>query len=109
MISLITPQQNQTIYLQVTNTSRIFPRVTLDREFWYNQAQSQLQDVLEAHLTATKGPAKNVILFVGDGMGIASITAGRILKGQKMGQSGEEFQLSFEKFPHVALSKVSLL
>lgn len=49
--------------------------------------------------------AKNVILFIGDGMGISTITAARIYQGQKRGETGEENQLSFEKFPHVALVK----
>jgi alkaline phosphatase len=33
--------------------------------------------------------AKNVILFVGDGMGIATITAARIYAGQSKGLDGE--------------------
>lgn len=49
--------------------------------------------------------AKNVILFIGDGMGISTITAARIYDGQKRGQTGEENSLSFEKFPNVALVK----
>ncbi|MEE4206618.1 MAG: alkaline phosphatase, partial [Erythrobacter sp.] len=51
------------------------------------------------------GKAKNVILFIGDGMGISTITAARIYDGQKRGQSGEENALSFESFPNVALVK----
>ena len=50
-------------------------------------------------------PAKNVILFVGDGMGISTLTASRILEGQLRGESGEENRLSFEEFPYSALSK----
>ena len=50
--------------------------------------------------------AKNVILFIGDGMGISTITAGRIYDGQQRGLSGEEHQLSFESFPHSGLVKV---
>lgn len=49
--------------------------------------------------------AKNVILFVGDGMGISTLTAGRILEGQMAGGSGEENLLSFERFPNTALVK----
>jgi alkaline phosphatase len=49
--------------------------------------------------------AKNVILFIGDGMGISTITAARIYDGQKRGETGEENSLSFEKFGHVALVK----
>ncbi len=49
--------------------------------------------------------ARNVILFVGDGMGVATVTAARILDGQNRGQPGEENYLAFEKFPHLALVK----
>jgi alkaline phosphatase len=49
--------------------------------------------------------AKNVILFIGDGMGISTITATRIYEAQKRGETGEENTLSFEKFNNVALVK----
>ncbi len=51
------------------------------------------------------GKAKNVILFIGDGMGVTTITAARILEGQMRGASGEENHLSFDDFPFTALSK----
>ncbi|QFT76576.1 alkaline phosphatase [Erythrobacter sp. THAF29] len=53
----------------------------------------------------TPAKAKNVILFIGDGMGISTVTAARIYEGQKRGESGEENVLSFEKFENVALVK----
>ncbi len=49
--------------------------------------------------------AKNVILFVGDGMGISTVTAARILEGQMKGMSGEENSLSFEMFPFTGMAK----
>lgn len=49
--------------------------------------------------------ARNVILFVGDGMGIATVTAARILDGQLKGGQGEDNVLSFEQFPYTAFSK----
>ena len=52
-----------------------------------------------------KGKAKNVILFIGDGMGVSTLTASRIFEGQMHGESGEENRLSFEQFPYSALSK----
>src|SRR5678816_3269920 len=52
---------------------------------------------------STAGRARNVILFIGDGMGISTITAARILEGQRQGRSGEENHLSFEDFPQTAL------
>lgn len=49
--------------------------------------------------------AKSVILFVGDGMGVSTVTAARIMDGQQQGISGEGHLLSFEKLPHLALAK----
>jgi alkaline phosphatase len=54
---------------------------------------------------ATETKAKNVILFIGDGMGISTITAARIYDGQKRGETGEENSLSFERFPNLAMVK----
>jgi len=70
---------------------------------WFAAGQRAVQEAKQ--LVPIKNHAKNVILFVGDGMGISTITAARILEGQQRGESGEENQLSFEKFPYVALSK----
>uniref|UniRef100_A0A8B9NPC6 Alkaline phosphatase n=1 Tax=Accipiter nisus TaxID=211598 RepID=A0A8B9NPC6_9AVES len=49
--------------------------------------------------------AKNLILFLGDGFGIPTITATRILKGQEQGKLGPETPLALDAFPYVALSK----
>ena len=58
---------------------------------------------------ATTGVAESspsaVVLFIGDGMGISTVTAGRIYAGQKRGGDGESNLLSFESFPDVALIK----
>jgi len=51
------------------------------------------------------GRAKNVILFLGDGMGVSTITAARIFEGQRRGETGEENLLAFEVFPYTALVK----
>ena len=58
-------------------------------------------------LKPNTGIARNVVVFVGDGMGLSTINAARIYKGQKLGNMGEETELEFEKFPNVALSKVT--
>lgn len=65
------------------------------------------QETLAARRTIkpiTKG-AKNVILFVGDGMDPTTVAAARIFDGQADGKPGEENLLSFEKLPYVAMSK----
>ncbi|WP_334020387.1 alkaline phosphatase [Alteromonas sp. S015] len=63
------------------------------------------QEELKAMVANLRGKAKNVILFVGDGMGVSTVTAARILDGQMNGLAGEENQLSFDKFPFSGLSK----
>lgn len=64
-------------------------------------------DLIEALMfTPNTNRAKNVILFIGDGMDSTTVTAARIYKGQLNGNTGEENFLNFEKFPSVALSKV---
>ncbi|MEE4245148.1 MAG: alkaline phosphatase [Kangiellaceae bacterium] len=69
---------------------------------FYATGQSQIAQ----KLAQTNGrKAKNVILFVGDGMGISTLTAARILEGQLAGNNGEEGLLSFESFPYTALVK----
>jgi alkaline phosphatase len=69
---------------------------------WYTEAQTLLTEK-QAQLAISS--AKNVIVFVGDGMGISTLTAARILEGQNSGKSGEEGLLSFESFPRTALAK----
>lgn len=49
--------------------------------------------------------AVNLILFVGDGMSLATVAAARILEGQRAGGAGEEHRLAFEEFPYTALSR----
>lgn len=49
--------------------------------------------------------AKNIILFIGDGMSLGTITAARIYTGQESGEDGESYRLSFEDFPYTAISK----
>ena len=54
---------------------------------------------------AGEASARNLILFVGDGMGPTTVAAARILDGQRRGASGEENLLSFERFPYSGYSK----
>lgn len=72
-------------------------------EGWLEAGEKAIADRLAVQPNTNQ--AKNVILFVGDGMGISTLTAARILEGQLNGKPGEEGYLSFEKFPHTALVK----
>ena len=69
------------------------------------QGAARLGLVLALVLASGQSYAKNVIFFLGDGMGISTITAARIYAGQAAGATGEEYSLAFEEFPHLALIK----
>lgn len=88
------------------NQNKIRRRPAPDKEspnWWYQQGAGKVYQLAKENPFPKK--AKNVILIVGDGMNMSTVTAARILAGQKQGQLGEEFELEFEKFPQTALSK----
>ncbi|MEL7033958.1 MAG: alkaline phosphatase [Pseudomonadota bacterium] len=69
---------------------------------YYLKAEAAVSARMDEAFTAR---AKNVIIFVGDGMGISTITAARIYAGQKRGRDGESHELTMETLPHMALSR----
>ncbi|PAA68686.1 hypothetical protein BOX15_Mlig021345g1 [Macrostomum lignano] len=74
--------------------------------YWLDQGQREIRRVEhETIRSLLKSRAKHVVLFIGDGMGVSTVTAARILKGQLENSSGDEAQLSFERFQHTALAK----
>lgn len=73
------------------------------KEAYMQRARAQVE--ANRRLKSNTRRARNVILFVGDGMGVTTITAARILDGQMRGVGGEENVLSFERFPYLAHSK----
>ncbi len=88
------------------NKIHVYEKPNLSKEspqWWYKQGKQRVKQLAKKNRFPRR--AKNVILFIGDGMNISTITAARILAGQKQGGSGEENQLSFEKFPQTALAK----
>ncbi|XP_063704170.1 alkaline phosphatase 4-like, partial [Culicoides brevitarsis] len=74
-------------------------------QYWNSYNEARLKKLLSQ--TNPDGTvARNVIIFVGDGMGIQTITAGRIFKGQREKHvSGEESELVWDSFPHTGFSK----
>lgn len=71
--------------------------------YWKDLGKEQLLKNLQKQPIVKR--AKNVIVFMGDGMGIQTVTAGRILKGQKRGQNGESFVTSMESLDWTGLAK----
>lgn len=75
------------------------PSIERDGDYWNNVAQDTLRHQLHKD-TLNRNVAKNIIMFLGDGMSIPTLAATRIYMG------GEDRELSFEKFPFSGLSKV---
>lgn len=70
---------------------------------WFRAGHEAVAGAREA--VGDPGRARNVVLFVGDGMGPTTVTAARILAGQLQGDPGEEHRLAFEQLPFTALVK----
>ncbi len=68
--------------------------------WWFRDGAAQA-----AARGAMSGRAKNVIVFLGDGMSLPTVAAARILEGQRRRGTGEENRLAWETFPATALSK----
>lgn len=77
-----------------------------DSIFWLQNGRDTLNNRLRMISKEDNLKAKNIILCLGGGMGLTTITAARIYKGQVAGQSGEEASLVFDNFPYSGLAKV---
>lgn len=66
-------------------------------DYWLNKAKDFVEQ--QVRKTANTNKAKNIILFLGDGMSHPSIAAARVAMGD------ESEKLSFENFPYTASSK----
>ncbi|KAF4796066.1 hypothetical protein TURU_086949 [Turdus rufiventris] len=84
-------------------STAVIPVEEEDPSFWNKQAAEAIE--ASFNIQPKIRQAKNLILFLGDGFGVPSITATRILKGQLKNQTGPETPLALDAFPYVALSK----
>lgn len=70
---------------------------------WYTDGQATLEAMIANQ--PNTGKAKNVILFVADGMGVGTNYAIRLFAGQLEGKLGEEHVLPYEAYPYTSLLK----
>lgn len=94
------------VFVAITAAVSVFPAVNPEEteEYWMQRETETLRRI--ANERPITGRAKNIILFIGDGMGVSTVTAARILAGQAANPNGgEEYELSMEKFPWSAFSK----
>ncbi|XP_055379328.1 alkaline phosphatase [Condylostylus longicornis] len=68
-----------------------------EQKFWFDKGIEELKTALNVKLNMKR--AKNVIIFVGDGMGPNTVTASRIYGFKENGL------LTWEKFPHMGMLK----
>jgi len=73
-------------------------------QWWFRNGAVQAA-LASAQANAQGQKAKNVIVFLGDGMSIPTIAAAHVYAGQRKGLDGESYRLSFEQFPFSALSR----
>jgi alkaline phosphatase len=71
---------------------------------WYENAMAELKKK-ESQLQPNRQRAKNIILMISDGNGIATNYATRLYIGQQAGGYGEEYVLPQETLPYLALAK----
>ncbi|KAF8569656.1 hypothetical protein P879_01738 [Paragonimus westermani] len=79
----------------------------IDPLFWKNVASQKIhsfkQSSLYGHMYNTINPPKNMILFIGDGMGSSTITGARYLKAANLNRSAGDVLLDWELWPTVSL------
>jgi alkaline phosphatase len=96
--------------------SRIDVLNNVNNAFYVND-EGRVEAMSATDIKEVRGTAKNVILFVGDGMGVSTVTAARIRDGELKGMSWEDGvssdfdgpesnDLSFDRFPFAGLVKV---
>ncbi|KAI8045725.1 alkaline phosphatase 4 [Drosophila gunungcola] len=86
------------------------PKEPEDAEFWHKMGLRQLEKTIKQAQRVKENSyqkkARNIIVFIGDGMGISTISAGRIYKGQYLKHGhGEEETLVFDDFPNTGMAK----
>lgn len=92
--------------LALGSTAAFAQDIVQSNSSWYTDAEAALNQRLEHQPNTNR--AKNVILFIADGMGVGTNYAIRLYAGQQNGEYGSEHVLPYEAyqdFPNVALVK----
>mgnify|MGYP001381362075 CR=1 FL=1 len=87
----------------VTGVSLAAQEVPATTPAFVEQGRAALERLKAAPEPRTR--ARNVIIFIGDGMGMSTITAARIHAGQLLGRDGESYETTMDGLDHAALVK----
>lgn len=85
------------LYISFSLVGIVVATLKEDIQYWRELANEELEEALSYKWNTNK--AKNVIVFVGDGMSPDTITASRIYR------AGENSRLAWENFPHIGILK----
>jgi alkaline phosphatase len=97
---LFSDEYHKTKSAEAPRTFSFADEKEITSEYWLEKGQSILSDLINRKDINNR--AKNVIMFLGDGMSFPTVASTRMYMG------AEEMKLSFEKFPYSGFSKVNL-
>ncbi|CAG9832093.1 unnamed protein product [Diabrotica balteata] len=92
--------ENIVLLIIATVVHQIRPVINIKegQNFWKQRGHLELNEAINKKII--DGPAKNVILFVADGMGMTTMTSSRIYG------KGEQGSLAWEKFNNIGILKI---
>lgn len=92
-----------------TRSSRSSNAGIWDDTDWYAVADAELAEAIRLEDSLNTNTAKNVIMFIGDGMGVSTFSMARLYHAETRNLSQEKIYLSWERLPHVGLSRVRVI
>ncbi|XP_047992863.1 membrane-bound alkaline phosphatase-like [Leguminivora glycinivorella] len=101
------PERAATVTAAVAATAAMPDEAERSADYWYSEAFAAVDERLSNHIY--DDVAKNVVMFLGDGLSVATLAPARTLRGQLAGRTGEEERLAFERFPVTGLAKTYCL
>ena len=88
------------------DTKRPLGEINAPPDNWEELGLEELQRAL--NIQPKEKRAKNVILFVGDGLGVSTLTAARWLNHERKQGSMQDARFGFENFDHLGAAMVRL-
>ena len=87
-----------------SRAKRSHPPLVIPYADWNTVAEEELAATLRRPINTNV--AKNVIMFIGDGMGVSTVTGARILKVQDGHDTPDKTKLTMDQFDYTGLAQV---
>ncbi|CAH8854790.1 unnamed protein product [Trichobilharzia szidati] len=88
---------------QINIECKYSPPDVTNPDTWKKLADEKFNKFKNSGVYSTMKPPKNVILFIGDGMSLNTVTGARYLKAEEMNLQGGDVQLEWENWPVTSL------